>query len=948
MGALAPTRYTGGRGAGSGYPPGGSNDDRFFPPKGRPEAEILAYRDRRLINPWSLYRNQHMARIGLAMWYGLGRQWSEIDYSAAFDGFRGAVLRELDDDDVNPVRPVTNEIDPLVDDELVSLVKRRWAPKAIPSSNDPEIKAAAQVATDWLNYRLEQLGWNQKRYNLGLHFALGGTGLIYTACDRSYYDLKPMSAPSAVWCSDGHKFYSARVPVDTYRAGFTEPGVGRYPALHSETVRSAGPDTGEVEMTYCPQCEQRNRLVPYEEMTPEEASSGVDPFGRPLGVDGPRHNTTIDIDLPWEFYPQDGGFRVQPKELRRFGRRKIRSLEWIEERYPDLVHLVAPDSVTELLHGDPLMGNWDTLGSWSGVFDGGILDFHANVDEMIELPTFRSPLGRYVVATRDVVLEDSDLLEAVDIDDHGEPRTVYVERGKIHIARFKLRPGELWGTTIADNQIPKQNRLNGLDAQVIGARLRLGSPNIALPEDGWPDDGPQQLDSWGEGRVILTRPSLSTPEWDGKPEVIGGTLFPDDVYQERDRIQNDIRRTSRTSAAAGGNNPAGVRNSSQLQMLIEEDSRSRSVREDELVAAGEDACSHITRLEWLLRDDEDVYKVLGPNKTWKVQQYRGAAFRGQTEIKIEKGAFISPSTVQREAAREGIADGIVEINGPVVRRRLRELYGLDADLNDDLNNQVDHAERIWIDFLQNKRVRVQDSIDDPAIHFVVLMTHLRTDEGEQLAEGARVGQLIGWDEIQRKIALWRDELATVEKLEQDAIAFYGKRLIGDEAAEAFAKAMIQYQQEQTLFQQQQAVYQAQITENANAPVGAMAPPAMVAPQPPMRPPQPVQLPLLKQDRIMVVMLDMLQRQGVEIPPDPLIVPEGDDPLLYVRFRALVAAYDLSAAAISLPAAGVGATLPAAGAAPSPAPASVPGAPGGAPGGVPPVPSTAPMPEGGKH
>src|SRR2546425_5949543 len=126
--------------------------------------------------------------------------------------------------------------------------------------------------------------------------------------------------------------------------------------------------------------------------------------------------------------------------------------------------------------------------------------------------------------------------------------------------------------------------------------------------------------------------------------------------------------------------------------------------------------------------------------------------RGQTEVKIERGSFVAKSVIQREAAREALADKVVTIDSPMARRRMAELYGIDTDINEDTNNQVDHAERVWVDFVDKKLIRVQDMIDDPGIHYLVLGTHLRTEEGEKLAEEA------GWEDVQRKIAGWEDEL----------------------------------------------------------------------------------------------------------------------------------------------------------------------------------------------
>lgn len=920
----------------------------FFPPKDSAESDLLTFRDR-LINRWSVYRNMHMGRIGLALWYFLGRQWSTLDYEAAFEGVRGAILREADDD-AGIVRPVTNEIDPAVEQEVIALVKRRWEPQVVPTSNDPKIKAAAQVAEDMLKYRHAQLSWPEKRHQHGLFFCTSGTGLVYTAWDKSYFDLKPIGAPTAVFCpSCSAKLYSPVVPVDTLRAG-----INGMPVQHLENARDVLPEENETDvqnaqLNYCPTCPTPTPLQPVENMDPNEAESGVDVFGRPLGVDVPRGGSTLEIDLPFEFHPRNGGARVTPDTLRRWGRRKIRDLEWLEERYPHLVDQVQPDSISDLLYGDPLLGAWEMLGRWSPSLDAGILDNHVNLDEMVELPTFRAPLGRYVVCTREKVLEDSDLLEKAEVEGPNGSETVYVPRAMMSVSRYKLRPNEIWGTTIADHEISKQNRLNGLDAQVIETRLRMGSPNLIMPADMWPTEGPSMDSAYGSGKLIFLQPSLANPQF-AKPEEIGSTLMPDSVYLERDRIQADIKKGIGPQDASSGAAPGhGIGTTSGLELLVQQDEKSRSLREDELALSTERSWSHLLQLEWALRVDEDVYRVLGPNKTWKYEQYRGNVLRGQTEVTIERGAFIGRSIVRREAAREALADKLVVIDGPLARRRMLEAYGLDTDINEDTNNQVDHAERLWVEFLDKGVVRVQDQIDDAALHYQVLGIHLRTDEGERYADEA------GWDEIERAIAGWEDELRSMMMMEAKSIAFYGGRLNPQQAEQAYTRATVDYQRQQDLYKQQQRT-NVEMGKTASMMPPGMAPPPPLPAEPPQAPPQPfpADIPVLLQDRIFMIWSGMMQAKGLapgQQPPQPddLARPPKRDPLIYVKLRALVTAYKISAGlamgmgmlggppSAALPAPGSGATM-------IPSDTGSPAGPAG-----PPSPSpSSPMPGGGAH
>lgn len=967
------------------YSPAADPRGAWFPPVNSSEVDLLSYRDR-IINPWSVYRNQHMGRIGLAFWYFLGKQWAELDTNAAFDGVRGSLLRDISDGE--RVCPVTNECDPIIEAEVIALCGKSWTPKAAANSNDPKDKAAAQVTTDWINYRLRQLSWPEKRHQLGLFFAAGGNAMLYTGIERSYMDLVAIGSPSAVYCASCKStYFSANVPVDLLKSGVTnDDGTGsRYQAYHTDTAQPVGiddrsdPEVEEAQLQHCPNCASPTPLQPLDQdMDPQLASTGVDPFGRALGVDSPRAVTNLEVDLPWERYPENGGAHTTPDRCRIMGRRKIRSLAWLEERYPHRIDEIEPDSIHELLYNDPILGGWESLGAYSGMYDAGILDCNVNVDELIEQPSFRTPLGRYTVQTKDVVLYDGDLLEEMTVPFGDETRLVYVPQAMVSDARFKIRPTDYWGTTALDHEISKQNRLNGLDAQVVETRLRMGSPNLAMPEDMWPEEGPTHDDAYGSGFILLTKPSVTDPNF-SKPIELGSQLMPDAVYEERDRIQADIRRSAGPSEAAQGQPVKNVGTTSGLQLMVEQDAKMRSLRESELTNAGEKSFTHLAQIEWTHCTDETFYEIKAKNKPRTVEWYKGAAFRGQTNIEIETSNFVAHSVMQREAAREALADHIVVIDGPLARRRLAEMYGMDSDINEDTTVQVDHAERIWVTFEEDHEVAVQDPLDDPMIHHTVLALHLQNEEGEKMARVA------GWPKILPMIAGWEDRLTQMELLEQQSIAFYGGRLSGDEAAVAYAQAIVAYNKNFGLFDQQQQLYQQQQSELQTNPAMAGAQATVTPPVPPTKPMPPIQIPVLKQARVLMVWESMIKdatatpatAAGSPPPPSPGADPNaqpaaaptpGPPPIdaayqtppeeqpseVYKKFRALVAAYKLTMMAALAPPPPPGpAGAPPPGPAQPPPPSPGTGAtniPGdkGSPAMPSMPPATGPLPGGGAH
>ena len=467
-------------------------------------------------------------------------------------------------------------------------------------------------------------------------------------------------------------------------------------------------------------------------------------------------------------------------------------------------------------------------------------------------------------------------------------QTLYVPRVDLSASRFKIRPGEFWGTTLPDLGISPQNRLNGIDANTIEMRLRMG-PYINVPEDVWFDGAAMEVP--GLGKLMQLKPSISQPEWkfDGSA-VFQGPQMGDSGFKERDMAKADIQTLMGPNNAALGQPSPNVGATSAMELMVQQDEQSRMLREQELVRSQEKAWGHLLRQQWLLRTDDDEYGVLGPDQAWKYEQYKGDALRGQVEVTLERQPYISHSVMTREAAREGLADRLIVNDSPVARRKILEMYGLPTDVNQDTNNQIDQAERYQVDFQQKGIVPTQDPLDDAAVHFRVFSTFLKSESGKRMADEA------GWDDILRAIAGWEDELTQMNMLEQASMQFYGGRLRGAEADKAYAQAMIAYDQDKANYVAQKQVFD-QVQQHGQPAVvqGQVPPPQVGAPIPPQPPPQIPQLPVILQDRINLIWSSMRGQAGAQ-PAQP--APDAElkrDPETYVKFRALTAAYHLTMA-----------------------------------------------------
>lgn len=845
----------------------------FFPPKGSSPTDICAFRDRQ-ITPFSLVRVRQMQRVSVATLYTQGEQDIELDRGSLVANTRGYTFRSRN---LRPGLPASdnNKISAPVEVEVASILKRQWIPKIPPSSPDPRVAAAAQVSEAVLLYNLEAGGWGQVRYENAWNFVVTGTSYLVSYLDEVYTELQPVGSPTAVYCTECKSpFHSPDIPQEA--ASSLSYGSDRLaPAPPRELGGQVVPEENPyLRMQVCPDCggELSKNLEGF------EANEEMQDFlGRPILIQAPVGRVGFEADTPYEIYLENQGLRLSPKNLRRWFRRKVRSLDWLEDHFPNAVdeYHIMPTPARQLLHENPHVGTWGNIRNLEARYDGNTFDHHVNVDEGVELPTVRNPTGRYVLCVNDQVLMDDDLLISSDI----QGQKVYAPRIQLSMARFRLRAGEAMGAGLPDGVISKQNRYNTIMRQLAFTRGTMGAPMVMVP-DGMEIKGPEMLAGYGSRLFRFTAdPTVDPTSKLAAPTIWEGAVFPTESYRELEVLDKDIKEEVGPQEIDYGAAPKNITTTSGLQILGENSQTRRNPREDEYYGSLERMWSHIQQIEWVHRSEPAMYEVAGPNNTWAVKQYSRLSLCGLTKIKAEKSAFAEKSIVRREAMREAKVDGLLDITSPIVRRKMLEGYGLQADLNEDSTLQMDRAEQIWVDFIDKGVVpTIDETLDNHTIRWMIYGIHLQMNEGSDLMKACR------WDETLRVIAGWEDDVMGMLGVELEQAAIYGERITSEEqGAEAFALKTAE-------FQQQKASYDAESKKGASLMEKGMTPPPSTA-LPPTPPPQPVVLPILMQDKIISVWQNKLQQNPelLQFLMGPA-VPFGETEVLpskWLEFRCMV-------------------------------------------------------------
>lgn len=874
--------------------------------------------------PFNAYRNSRLENVAKAIYYEQGNQWLELDSDVLVEGVRGYAFRSMrfDEDEAERPMPVTNLITSSVDVEFSTLSKRQWNPKIPNLTRDPRQAAANKVANSILRHRMKKIEWPTKRNRFIRNDILQGTAIFKSFWNRTWTDTAWFAAKEPHKCEEcAALFSSPNVPGTVANA--LASGV---PATVDD---SYGEGDEDVQLDGCPYC--AGQLSPYE--LDEEESHGMDAVGRPLGKMMPRGNTDLELYNPFEYYPGNGGIGETPESLKTHGLVKVRSLDWIEDHYPDFVDEVEPEDPTELMRWHPTLGDWDIVGRHDTRMDSGIYDCHARVYELIALPSRRYPKGRYIVLIGEVqqlIVENTELMIEIDDEEGGK---ACVPRVEVAIGIWKEREGELWGRGIADDLFSPQNRLNAIDSQTIEARERMGSPNLLVPTDA-DLQGPEFRSNYGLGKMFRYQPSALNPNI--KPEVFGAVTMPAGVVNERDRCIQDMTRIVGPADIEIGEAPRNVTTTSGLQILGEQAERKRATRELSITEAFIKVWEHQMQMLWVLRVDEDFYEEERPDGSWELKQYDRLAIKGQTKVEIEKQAYIERSIVVREGAREAMTDGLYDRSTPTARKRLLELMGLPTDVNDEDNLQIEHARRTWVDFKDDGIIPVVDTgIDNPLINYMVLGAFLKQDEGKAIAEHAC------WKYIVAAVAGWEQDYQTLKATDDMTRATYGGSTDPKQTAETYARLTLSYQTAKAGYDQ--AIEAAKLTPGA-------PPPTQAPPQPP---PPPIFVPRQIEKRIMLVWQSLLSQDPGWMPYLQQKSMETMTPLPelaaniqhFLQFRAVVEAYRILGQPTLAPgstpggpeaAGGIGPGAPAPGAGIGPPP------PGMAPGGAGPSGQPAPM------
>ena len=376
---------------------------------------------------------------------------------------------------------------------------------------------------------------------------------------------------------------------------------------------------------------------------------------------------------------------LHPARCPWWGFQEIKSLDWIRENFPDKADFVAADAIegssvryqaklAELVGSASTRVFSSTYGTRGTLY--GRLDRHTIVKTKEWAPTLDYPRGRCAVVATNVLLYDGPLPIS---DDEG-----LAEYGGVAF-HYRRVPGRFWSKGIVKDILSPQDRINGVDAQVVLNRKTCINPQKLIPAGSG-------ITSWtGEpGLEVRWNPTQTMGH---EPKIMPGVPLAPQIWNERVGMADAIKESSGSEDILKGKAPQGVRAGIALDML-EEKAASRHFHRDERMA---NALGQIYRLRLIMVQKEykvpKLLKMVGEDNQWEVLQYTGAELRGNNDVAMEPDSGIARTSAGRTYLMMQLAQsGMVNVGNPIERAEIFRRLGM-KNFRTEVSQDVERAHR---------------------------------------------------------------------------------------------------------------------------------------------------------------------------------------------------------------------------------------------------------------
>ncbi len=513
----------------------------------------------------------------------------------------------------------------------------------------------------------------------------------------------------------------------------SEHGTFEVPALECKACGYT--DTFETAPLECPneQCPTRQpqpMMGPDSQPQVDPLSGGAvnqmqPPVFKDVKLEYPKGRLTSEVASPFEIFcdnsvpnweDQQGFARVRSfpiTEAKAIARRVFKGQKNLEQEF---VGLASEGQSQGQLYLSSLAYVSGTFGHASGGTPSGraTTEDRTNISELWHMPNDKYPNGCYIIQFG----SNPKLTKIIRLPSKRRDGSYFL--AAVHFGGDVV-PGRFWRKTRMDDLIYKQNQRNLLEAMIMLAAQRMGSPAWLIPRGA----GVGLIT--GEPAIRINYNILSaggnTPV---KPERLSGEQLNQSVLLFIQEIDESMERIAGTFFLQGGDTPPGVTAASALAYLGEKAQRAMS----SWYQSYEDNFA-----KWLEQSIE-ILRVRAPEERilvgslatrWETKRFIMTDLQGEVEIKAEAGSAFPQSQAALRATIESLIGlGLINVKDPMTAYNILQQAGL-AHLSGAVDDDFKIAAEEFDMFLDTVEETGVPPDVDPVFdnHFAHFMQHKR-------------------------------------------------------------------------------------------------------------------------------------------------------------------------------------------------------------------------------
>lgn len=667
-----------------------------------------------------------------------GMQWLQRGPSG-FDG-PGAMSQwasiYYEPSDANYIpTPVFNEGHGSRSNESARIGRPAYRPKVLAKTDTPnyKIKQGAKKSTDLLRHRLREMEWDKAAQLMYYHIPVYGGAWLKSQWEQRWDSTTMVPKQGAVGCSSpGCDFKLASPEIQPGQAATGAPWAGGPAAPLGEG--------GTFQAQACPQCTEQvpdpadpTGMTPMEhstypplqpfQATMEEAATGQDSLGQPLGEAQPLGDWKLSIPSPYDVQPKNLGFMMSPGEIDEWREVHIETLDWVALRYPDKAAEVKPERPDVLAKYSPILGAPDIYGS---ILDAKILRDAVRIQEWHKKPwmerqqtaegkiTFRLNEGRSVILAGNVILLDAPYL----IPSPSDP-SKKLPRVEMDYIPWELKDGGryLQGMSLWSLLFDPQMNANEIRSQAQSVRQRMAVPiYVALKSHNLE----MALRDGVPGRFAMIDVDPEAPNM--VPQVLNNMTIADGVWQELEDTVSSLEKFAGNVEVEKGQVPPSVSAALAIQYLKTYAGEKREPRIARIKDSLRRVWKHGLELmkQFYIEPREVGYEDEQGEERWST--VLGLDIQGETNVSVESEADFDDKAKDQELVLTLVERGIImNPTQPFDASKAREVARiLEAPEGifevEDL--QKDGAQREFCLFKDTQKVpQVDPSLDDHLAHY---------------------------------------------------------------------------------------------------------------------------------------------------------------------------------------------------------------------------------------